>query len=63
MVGLIPTRYPDAHTSEDEQIRLARKTEWREVGEGAYLGTGQRMLATDQGEYSMLELRRIELQS
>ncbi|MDS4031054.1 MAG: type VI secretion system accessory protein TagJ, partial [Candidatus Contendobacter sp.] len=60
-VGLIPARYPGSDTSADPLIQLGRKTEWLE-GEGdACQGLGQRMLATDQGEYPLLDIRCIEL--
>jgi type VI secretion system protein ImpE len=61
MVGLIPTRYPGSEGSDDDRIRLARKTDWKEVAEGAYLGQGQRMLATDGGDYPILDVRKVEL--
>ncbi len=61
MVGIIPTRYPGSETSDDNLIRLARRTEWQEAGEGNVLGLGQRMLATDQGEYSLMDLREVVL--
>ncbi|MHC4556080.1 MAG: type VI secretion system accessory protein TagJ [Planctomycetota bacterium] len=59
--GLIPTRYPDSETSEDSAIRLARKTEWIEQPGDVYLGLGQRTFATDEGEFSLLQVRKIEL--
>ena len=59
--GLIPTRYPDSEASEDSAIRLARKTEWIEQPGDVYLGLGQRMFATDEGEFSLLQVRKIEL--
>lgn len=62
-VGLIPTRYPGSETSEDKQIRLAQKTVWQELGSGIYQGMGQRMLATDAGEYPLMDLRLITLNS
>jgi len=62
-VGLIPARYPGSEASDDADVRLARKTEWLEPGGGLYVGLGQRMLATDAGEYPLLEVREIELQS
>jgi type VI secretion system protein ImpE len=58
--GLVPTRYPGSEAAEDDSIRLSRRTEWNEVSEGAYHGLGQRMLATNAGEYSLLEIRRVE---
>jgi type VI secretion system protein ImpE len=57
--GHIPTRYPDTDKSDDNALRLARKTEWTERS-GIYLGCGQRVLATDSGEYPLLEIRNIE---
>ncbi len=60
-VGLIPTRYPDSEASEDSAIRLARKTEWIERPGDVYLGLGQRMFVTDNGEFSLLRMRRLEL--
>jgi len=59
--GLIPTRYPGSESSEDEAVRLARKTEWIEKPGEVYLGLGQRMFATDKGEFSLLQVRQIEL--
>ncbi|MEO8752431.1 MAG: type VI secretion system accessory protein TagJ [Casimicrobiaceae bacterium] len=60
-VALIPSRYPGSEASDDTAIRMARKTVWRQVGEETYVGTGQRMWATDGGEFPMLEARAITL--
>lgn len=60
-VGLIPTRYTGSEASEDAQIRLARKTDWRECGEELFLGFGQRMFATDGDEYPLMDLRVVAL--
>ncbi len=60
VVGMIPSRYPGSEASEDDFIRLGRKTQWQEVAEGVFLGSGQRMLATDSGEWPLLEVQRIE---
>jgi len=59
--GLIPTRYAGSEASDDDLLRLARKTDWVERAGGLFVGLGQRMLATDQGEYSLLEVRKIVL--
>ncbi len=59
--GLIPSRYPGSGSSEDHTIRLARKTEWAERPGEAYFGLGQRVLATDKGEFPLLQVRHIEL--
>ena len=62
-VGLIPTRYPGSEQTEDGAIRLARRTEWLDSGDGLHTGLGQRMLATDIDEFPLLEIRRIDLDS
>ncbi len=63
MVGVIPTRYPGSESSEDELVRLARKTIWLEAAGDAYLGLGQRMLVADIGEFSLLDVRKIEFEN
>lgn len=60
-VGLIPSRYPGSEASEDNDIRAARKTIWQELDENVYYGLGQRMFATDVGEYALMDLREINL--
>ena len=62
-VALIPTRYPGSESSEDNRIRMARRTEWVERDADLFTGLGQRMLATNQGEFPLLEVRRIEFDS
>lgn len=60
-VGLIPSRYPGSEEDEDSSIRMGRKTDWRDAGNNLFMGIGQRMLATDQGEYPLLEIREVFL--
>ena len=60
-VGLIPTRYPESENSEDNGIRLARKTEWVEAAEGVSFGLGQRLLATDEDDFPLMDVREIQL--
>jgi type VI secretion system protein ImpE len=57
--GHIPTRYPGTEASQESALRLARKTEWKNQS-GVHTGLGQRVLATDANEYSLLEIRTIE---
>ena len=61
--GLIPARYPGSERSEDDALRLARKTEWRDLGGGAFAGLGQRVLATSADEIGVLEVRELMLES
>lgn len=60
-VGLIPTRYPETHTSDDQLLLMSRKTEWLDKGADLYLGLGQRMLTTDTADYPLLDIREIKL--
>jgi type VI secretion system protein ImpE len=58
-LALIPTRYSGSESSDDGAIALARKTSWEAMGGDAYRGLGQRILATDDGETPILEIRSI----
>lgn len=60
-VALIPSRYPGSEASDDPAIFLARKTLWRELGPETFAGLGQRLWATDAGEYPVLDAREITL--
>lgn len=59
--GLIPARYQGSESSQDPLIQLGRKTEWVQLADGVYRGLGQRMLATDQDEYPLLDIRQINM--
>jgi type VI secretion system protein ImpE len=54
-VGLIPTRYDGSTDSAEDAIKLARRTEWD--GER---GLGQRMFASDDTDYALMDVRAIE---
>ena len=58
-VGFIPTRYPGSETHTDSNVRLARRTEWQDLGHETYIGLGQRMLTTDVDDYPLMEVREI----
>lgn len=60
-VALVPTRYPGSQDSTDGLVNLARKTEWLPIGNDRFVGLGQRVLATDAGEYDLMGVRQIEL--
>ena len=60
-VALLPTRYPGSEASDDPAIFLARKTVWEERDPETYVGLGQRLWATDQGEFALLDGRDIAL--
>jgi len=60
--GLIPARYAGSESSQDPLIQLGRKTDWIALADGFYRGQGQRMLATDQDEYPLLDIREIRIE-
>jgi type VI secretion system protein ImpE len=59
--ALIPVRYPGSEESEDGAVRLARKTDWIDAGEGIQHGLGLRLLATDADDFPLLVVRSIEM--
>jgi type VI secretion system protein ImpE len=61
--ALIPTRYPGSEASEDGLVRLARKTLWEETAPEVFRGLGQRVLTTDEGEFPLMDVRVISLES
>jgi type VI secretion system protein ImpE len=54
-------RYSGTELSDDGALRLSRKTGWIDTPGGSVTGIGQRMLATDGGEFPVLDVRTIEL--
>ena len=60
-VGLIPTRYNDTAACGNDAMLLSRRTEWPEVGLFSGRGLGQRMLATNNADFALLNIRVIEI--
>jgi type VI secretion system protein ImpE len=60
-MALLPVRYPGSQASEDNAIRLSRKTEWLALGGEQYAGLGQRVLSTDAEELALLQVRELVL--
>lgn len=58
---LLFARYPFADAPEDERLCLNRLTVWDEINEYTVCGKGQRVFCTDGGDYSLLELRTLEI--
>lgn len=61
--GHIPTRYPKTELSEDDALRLARKTDWLAIDGDFSVGLGQRILATNTEEIPLLSCGMIDLQT
>lgn len=60
-IALLPSRYPGSEAASNDALVLARRTEWTHAGDEAYVGIGQKMLATDAGEYALLDVRHIDI--
>jgi type VI secretion system protein ImpE len=62
-VALVPSCYPGTHEQPDADaaLKLARATEWIELGADQYAGIGQRMLATSSAELGLLDVRELRL--
>ncbi len=59
-VGLIPTRYAGTLEKGGPAEKLARSTEFVDLGHETFAGVGQRLLATDQGDHGLMDARLIE---
>jgi len=59
VVALIPTRYPGSTSGDDGAAKLARSTTWTDVGAETFVGTGQRLLTTDQGDIALMDIRSL----
>jgi type VI secretion system protein ImpE len=57
--ALIPSRYPGSESADDGALQMARRTVWNDVAPDLQFGLGQRLLATEAGEYPLLEVREI----
>ena len=57
IVALIPTRYAGTTATGSDAQKLARATDWRDLGAATYAGTGQRVLTTDLGDHPLMDIR------
>lgn len=58
----LPALYAGSWESENDQIRLGRMTDWKDLGNELFVGEGQRVFWLDGEEKAMLEIREIEFQ-
>lgn len=61
--GVIPARYPESYNNDDPLFALSRKTVWQDCGNDLFLGIGQKTLTTDASDYSLMDIRSIQLNS
>jgi type VI secretion system protein ImpE len=63
MVALIPTRYAGTAANGTPAQKLARETVWRDEGAGTFVGTGQRLLTTEQGDTALMDIRALAIRA
>ena len=60
MAGHIPVRYAGTELQASNELKLARRTEWIKQSDGSQIGLGQRLLATENEDVALLEVRHLE---
>jgi type VI secretion system protein ImpE len=60
-VAFVPARYPGSEGAADPRLVMARSTEWSEPAPDVHHGLGQRLLATDEGEFPLMDVREVKL--
>jgi type VI secretion system protein ImpE len=55
-----PALYCGSWKSDNDQIRLGRMTDWRDVGEEVFVGEGMKMFWMDGRDKSILDIQTIE---
>ncbi|MBS1794055.1 MAG: hypothetical protein JSS81_09390 [Acidobacteria bacterium] len=56
----IPALYNDSWRSADDQVRLGRVTDWRELGADIYAGEGTKLFAVGGEHKTVLDLQTVE---
>lgn len=61
--GFLPVRYATVEKPTDPGHLLSKRTDWTETAPNTYHGRGQRVLTTDANDYSILDLRELNIVS
>jgi type VI secretion system protein ImpE len=61
--AFIPTRYPGIDAGTPDELRLARATDWFDLGADTYAGRGQRIFATDSEDVAIMDMRQLVLET
>jgi type VI secretion system protein ImpE len=59
----VPTLYPGTYDSENDQVRLGRMTDWKDLGEDLYAAAGLRLLLVAGKDKSLFEAKAVEFTS
>ncbi len=62
VAALIPTRYAGSRAGDDPAAKLARATTWSDAGAETYVGSGQRLLTTDQNDIALMDVRSLVME-
>ena len=55
----LPTTYPDSFAQEDDQLKLGRATDWKQVRQGPVVGYGARTFLFNDEAITLLEWRAL----
>lgn len=58
----IPVLYANSHRNENDQARLGRMTDWRQMGDEVYAGVGQRLFLAGDDDKAILETRTVNFE-
>jgi type VI secretion system protein ImpE len=61
IVALLPTRYAGTIDKGGPAEKLARSTNWIDLGADTFAGIGQRLFATDFGDIALMDMRLLEM--
>jgi type VI secretion system protein ImpE len=59
----VPTLYPGTYDSENDQVRLGRMTDWKDLGEDLYAAAGLRLMLVAGEDKSLFEVKAVEFAS
>ena len=62
VAALIPSRYVGTANTTDAAARLSRATTWADAGAETFIGSGQRLLATDQADFALMDVRSLVME-
>ena len=62
VAALIPTRYTGTTDGDDAAAKLARATTWADAGSETFVGSGQRLFATDQNDVALMDVRSLVME-
>jgi len=57
----LPALYPNSHAHPDEQVKLGRTTDWKELPGGPMLGVGLRTFLVGDDASSLMEWRSLQI--